>query len=140
MRLFLMIFTLCEGELNINSRCVKQLRYNTNGQERLQYYDEYSHPKTQVGVQWSVLHHHDDHESLVQKSFQFLWQLKQFQVRLSADGSCSEQSSHLGEFRWNLQHHEQQSTKYSRVSNNRTASGKLDFIWLAKKDNLMLLN
>ena len=36
--------------------------------------------------------------------------------------------------------------RYSRVSNNRTASllnvhnGKLDFIGLAKKDNLMLLN
>ena len=35
--------------------------------------------------------------------------------------------------------------KTDRVSNNRTASiikhnEKLDFIWLAKKDNLMLLN
>ena len=32
---------------------------------------------------------------------------------------------------------------YSSVSNNRTSSikrtGKIDFIWLAKKDNLMLL-
>ena len=112
MRIFLVVFTHCEGELNINSRCVKQLRYNTNGQERLQQYDEYSHPKTWVGGQWSVQSIIMTMRVQYKKLFSFM-AIKADLGEAVLSASCNEQSSHLGEFRWNLQHHEQQSTKYS---------------------------
>ena len=55
--LWLKLWLIIKGERNINSRCVKQLRYNTRGQEWLydmRHDDEYSHPKTWVGHRWSA--------------------------------------------------------------------------------------
>lgn len=74
--LWLKLWLIIKGERNINSRCVKQLRYNTRGQEWL--YDEawWIFTPKNVGGPPMVSAHHDE-SSTKKKVFQFLWQLTQ---------------------------------------------------------------